>query len=348
MSALALVSPAGEGRLRPIPARRMAWVTWRQHRVGLGGAAGFVAALSVYLWRSGVNGHRAYTAATACRPVGSALCQQLVHNFNNNAAFLANGYLLQVVPGLIGAFVGAPLLARELETGTFRYAWTQGIGRTRWALGKLAMLAGTVLISSAALSIVMSWYYQPYFAPGNRNLSLTEWPSLYPGLFDLRGMVFAAWALAAFAIGCLAGTVLRRAVLAIAVTLAAYAALAMATGAFLRKHYQAPVLTRSLTLLPGSAWVLSQRWFTTDGRPASQAVIDRLLQTGGGQLAGKGGIPQASATWRYLAQHGYTQLTTYQPADRFWAFQGIETGWLLALSVLCIAGTVWLVRRPSR
>ena len=34
---------------------------------------------------------------------------------------------------LIGAFAGAPLLARELETGTFRYAWTQGVGRTALA-----------------------------------------------------------------------------------------------------------------------------------------------------------------------------------------------------------------------
>ncbi|MGD0605948.1 MAG: hypothetical protein ABSA53_20450 [Streptosporangiaceae bacterium] len=34
-----------------------------------------------------------------------------------------------VVPALIGAFAGAPVLARELETGTFRYAWTLGSGR---------------------------------------------------------------------------------------------------------------------------------------------------------------------------------------------------------------------------
>ena len=33
------------------------------------------------------------------------------------------------------------MLARELETGTFRYAWTQGFGRWRWTLAKLAPLA---------------------------------------------------------------------------------------------------------------------------------------------------------------------------------------------------------------
>ena len=35
----------------------------------------------------------------------------------------------------------AAVLARELETGTFRYAWTQGFGRRRWALAKLVLLA---------------------------------------------------------------------------------------------------------------------------------------------------------------------------------------------------------------
>jgi hypothetical protein len=50
---------------------------------------------------------------------------------------------------------------------------------------------------------------------------------------------------------------------------------------------------------------------------------------------------------RYLIQHGYAQVTTYQPASRLWPFQWIEGGWLLALSVLLIALTVWLVRRRA-
>ena len=50
---------------------------------------------------------------------------------------------------------------------------------------------------------------------------------------------------------------------------------------------------------------------------------------------------------RYLMQHGLRQLTTYQPINRFWPFQLIEGGWLLALSVVLIATTVWLVRRRA-
>jgi hypothetical protein len=42
---------------------------------------------------------------------------------------------------------------------------------------------------------------------------------------------------------------------------------------------------------------------------------------------------------QYLIQHGYTQLTSYQPASRFWPFQWIKDGWLLALSPLLMAAT---------
>ena len=39
---------------------------------------------------------------------------------------------------MIGIFWGAPLVARELETGTYRLVWTQGVTR-RWLAVKLAL-----------------------------------------------------------------------------------------------------------------------------------------------------------------------------------------------------------------
>ena len=136
--------------------------------------------------------------------------------------------MLQAVPALIGAFVGAPVLARELETGTFRYAWTQGFGRWRWTLAKLVPLAVVVAAAAGAFSVLFSWYYQPYLADGQQGRS-SGFPAR-SGLFDLRGVAFAAWTLAAFAIGALAGMLIRRVVPAIVATLAAYTGLALAAG----------------------------------------------------------------------------------------------------------------------
>jgi ABC-type transport system involved in multi-copper enzyme maturation permease subunit len=349
---IALAAPArqqGDATLQPLPLRRMAWVTWRQHRSALIGTAALLGALALYMWFAGLRLHHAYAAAIACRPANSFACGRLIDSFNGMGGFLANGLVLQALPALIGAFVGAPLLARELETGTIRYAWTQGFGRMRWTLAKVLGLAIVVTAAVGAMSVLFSWYYQPYFPAGNQTQYLykevTVQASVFaPGLFDLRGVSFAAWALATFAIGAFAGSLIRRVVPAIVATLAAYAGLALATGAWLRQHYLTPLVTSSLNL-PSSAWIIGQRWTTKGGQPVSQSVIDQVLQTT--QFGGKGGVPQSLSAWQYLVQHGYTQLTTYQPAGRFWAFQWIEGGWLLALSLLLIGATLWMVRRRA-
>jgi hypothetical protein len=165
-------------------------------------------------------------------------------------------------------------------------------------------------------------------------------------VFDLRGVAFAAWTLAAFAIGGLAGMVVRRVVPAMVATLLAYAGLAIGAGLCLRQHYLAPLVTNNpgMWASPGSAWVISQRWATEGGRPVSLAVVGKVLQGAPPQLAGKGGVPKDPSSVGYLIQHGYTLWTTHQPASRFWPSQFIEAGGLLALSVLLIAATIWLVR----
>jgi ABC-2 family transporter protein len=329
----ALTMPARSKRdagLRPVPWRRMAWVTWRQHRAALAGVAALLGALGVYLWLTGLQMHHSY--ATACHPASSLACAM---NFTGRYGITAIivSIFLQAVPALIGAFAGAPVLARELETGTFRYAWTQGIGRWRWTLGKLVPLAIAVAAAAGAFSVLFSWYNQPFFAAGYAIPFSTR-------VFDLHGVAFAAWTLAAFAIGALAGMLIRRVVPAIAATLAVYAGLAFAAALYLREHYMTPLVTSSLNL-PGSAWIVSH-WYTKSGKFAFPARGSQIVNAVS-QLCP--GTPNSPA--QCLSRYGYTQWTSYQPGSRFWPFQWIEAGWLVALSVLLIAATVWLVRRRA-
>ena len=334
--------------LRPVPWLRMAGVTWRQHRFALTGVAVLLGALAVYLWRVGLQVHHAYSAAaTACRVASSPACASLSTALEGMDRVLANGFILQPIPVLIGAFVGAPVLARELETGTYRYAWTQGFGRRRWALAKLVPLAVAVTAAAWLFSLLLTWFYQPFLAASNQDLGLVGMNPFFPGLFDLHGVTFAAWTLAAFAIGALAGMLIRRVVPAIAATIAAYTALAFAAGGLLRSHYLSPLLTTSPSV-PTNAWVMSQ-WYTQHGRFAEAfPPIDLMNQYCQSLPAGAKGFKPSWATFaQCLAQHGVTQWTSYQPATRFWPFQWIESGWLLALSVLLIAAAVWLVRRRA-
>jgi hypothetical protein len=337
-----------EANPRPLQWRRLVWVTWRQHRVALGGVATLLGLLGLWVWIVGLQLHHAYAAAAACHPATSAACQNLIVNFDSTNVFLKGGFILQPLPALIGAFIGAPVLARELETGTFRYAWTQGFGRWRWALGKLVLLGIAVTAAAAAFSLLLSWYYQPYLATSNQSVFSSPSP-LSPGLFDLRGFAFAAWTLAAFVIAALAGMLIRRIVPAIVATLAAYTGLALLAGNVLRLHYMAPLVAKNSDI-PPAAWITSEWWtkggkFAFAGRPPL-GLLPQLCPSSFASGAGGGirGFGSASPT-QCLLQHGYTQWLDYQPASHFWPFQWIEGGWLLALWVLLITVTVWLVRR---
>jgi ABC-type transport system involved in multi-copper enzyme maturation permease subunit len=325
--AAAPAASARDTRLRPVPWRKLAWVIWRQHRIALAGVAVLFAALAAYLLIQGLKIHQAYAPVAACHPASSIGCSDILSEFNDaywNDAEIT-GALLQVIPALIGAFLGAPALARELETGTYRYAWTQGFQRTRWTIGKLATLAVLITAATAAFSQLFAWYYQPFITDGQQS-----W--LTPAAFDLHGIGYAAWTLAAFATGALAGMLIRRVVPAMATTLAVYTGLALATPTFLRGHYMTPLTVKGPHINNGNIWVLSQ-WYTgPGGQRLDQATVTQFLH---------------SYQPDYLVKHGFTEWTSYQPATRFWPFQLIEGGWLLALSLLLIAATVWLVRHRA-
>jgi hypothetical protein len=354
LSTMSVPASIGQGaNLQPLPWRRMAWVIWRQHRTALIGVFAFVGALALCLLLVGLQLHHAYAAVAGCHPANSAGCTDLVNNFNGIGGFLRNGLLLQLLPPLIGAFVGAPVLAREFETGTFRYAWTQGFGRWRWTLAKLVGLGLVVVAATGALSLLAWWYFQPYFTLGNLSQSVTKTVPLTlnpldPGVFNVRGLAFAAWTLVAFAIGALAGTLIRRVVPAIVTTLVVYGALAVAVGGWLRMHYLAPLVTKGVNV-PDSVRIVSQ-WGSRGGRvvftgPPSYPIYQQYCPAQAG--LGKGSGSSSGDPLQCLSQHGFTFWTSYQPASRFWTFQWIEGGWLLALSILLIAVTVLLVRRRA-
>ena len=336
--------PSQAAALRPVPWRRMAWVTWRQHRPTLIAVPAVLGAVAVFLLIAGLKIHHDYAALTACHPASSNACGYLNSAFNGTDWTMANTIIifLNLAPALIGTFAGAPVLARELETGTFRYAWTQGFGRERWTIAKLALLAVAVTAAAWAFSQVFTWFFQPFLAQEDMTVFTAT-------VFATRGIAFAAWTLAAFAIGAFAGMFIRRIVSAMAATLAAYTGLALATWLFLREHYPLALVSSNPSIggqgsfNVNDPWIL-RTWFTgPGGKPANQSVVNQLFA-----LFPHNGPPRVNETLaQAFAQHGITQWWSYIPVSRFWPMQFVEGGWLLVLSVLLIAATVWLVRRRA-
>jgi ABC-type transport system involved in multi-copper enzyme maturation permease subunit len=247
-----------------VPWRGMLWVTWRQHRgVLISVPAGFIVAVTVMLI-AGLKIHRDYATLMACHPANSPGCLQLSSGFNTDW-HLGNDIrvALLAAPVLLALLAGPPVVARELENRTFRYAWTQGIGRLRWTAAKLGFLGSVVTVAALVSSQLFTWLFVPFLTTQQLNV-------LSPAVFETRGLVYAAWTLTAFCLGAFLGALLRRVIPGMAASLGAYLALTGLTWACLQHHY---------------------------------------------------------------------------PVSTFWPRQLFESGWLVALSALLVAGTLRLIRR---
>jgi hypothetical protein len=254
------VQPGHDTKPVSVPWQRMVWVTWRQHRGMLIGVTAVLAAASVFLLIAGLKVHHAYAGLANCDvtkvyPASSA-CGAKISHFNNNDWALGDTCLIftNLAPALIGAFTGPAVLARGLETGTFRYAWTQGIGRVRWTIAKLTLLAVVITILAWAFSQLYTWFFAPF-------LRMEEMADLAATVFDTRGIDFAAWTLVAFAIGAFGGMLIRRIIPAMAATLGAYLGVMLLAWLVLREDYPVAINTTNGKLVNGSAtpsspWVL--------------------------------------------------------------------------------------------
>lgn len=135
----------------------MIWFTWRQFHTQTWITVAALAALGVLLVVTGHSIADIYAASVgACH----GDCTTAVTSFLNQAKNGTSGIvynlataIMYVVPALIGIFWGAPLMARELETGTHRLAWNQTVTRTRWLATKLAV----VVTASAATAGLLRW-----------------------------------------------------------------------------------------------------------------------------------------------------------------------------------------------
>ena len=361
--------PARRGVLRGLP-----WVTWRQHRFALSGALLVLGGLGAFLVINGLAMHHAfhrYGLAT-CGDLFSGACHVQLDLFQQHYQGPADTLptFLMLLPGLLGLFVGAPLVARELESGTYRFAWTQGRSRVRWIVAKLVILATVLTVLAIGFSLLFTWWYGPWLSIMGR---------MHPAqAYEVSGIVFAARTLFAFMLGALAGTLIRRTVPAMAATAVVWLAVVLLSMFGLRPLIETPVThlaatgaahtplaiefsngSASLgTVAPQTAWEVARWTQDASGHHLTspqitdllkQANFDPGLPTGGpiraAPVPGSGGPGDTFPTW--LAQHGYRLGVSYQPASRFWHFQGVEATAYLLLALLCAAATIWWIRRRT-
>jgi len=335
----------------------MIWVTWRQFRTQAWAAAALLVALGAALLATGPGLVHLYHTSGVAGCTGDA-CDQAVEafrqSFSGSAAhtlFMLSSGVMYLLPPVVGAFWGAPMVGRELESGTFRLAWNQSVTRTRWLAVKLLGLGLLSMAMTGVASLAFGWWATPIFKVSHNQLE--------PELFGAHGVVPLAYAAFAFVVGVTVGLLSRRTVLAMGVTLALVVAAMVAMPLALREYLTTPVhVVRPLPAKDLHGLSMNHdgtriQLFTNVSEPGAVVVSNRTTTASGFDFTGPGdpaycdmnagGNPEKCRTW--LTTQGLIQDVRYITESRFWALQWAESGLFLGLAVLLGAGCFWWVRR---
>ncbi|MFI5907905.1 ABC transporter permease subunit [Dactylosporangium sp. NPDC051541] len=329
----------------------MIWLTWRQFRTQALVAGIALAALAAYLLYLGTRIRADYlTDVLNCVPSDCSVTRRLFGNEYEAPVGIVS-LLLIALPGLIGAFWGAPLVARELEHKTDRLVWNQSVTRGRWLAVKLVVLGSAAVAVAGLYSLLLTWSASRYdeYIGGRFNASN----------FGARGVAPLGYAAFAFVFGVVVGLVVRRTVASMAIVVALYTALQIVVPLALRAHLMPPVTTevkvtadvmaraqgfgmndtsaRILGYTQPGAWSMApdNQVFMADGTPLT-AAKNKACQTG-----------SMDGDFACMESKNLHFVYSYQPASRYWPFQWIEVSAYLALTALLATFGFWWVRRRT-
>jgi hypothetical protein len=348
--------------------------TWLQFRTQTAVAIGALTVVAVF---SAITGphlvHLYNTNVATCGAHGDCFTATTLFLRNDTSLRTWLGVLAIVVPGIIGIFWGAPLVAHEIEAGTYRLAWTQSVTRTRWLAAKLGVIGLASMATAGLLSLIVTWWASPFDRAHMNRF----------GTFDQRDVVAIGYAAFAFALGVTAGALIRRTVPAMATTLGVFVFARLAMIHWIRPHLIAPAHA-SFSLNPATtgfgssssilfgggpdslqpaaadipnAWITSTRIVDNAGHGLTTQVLKNacplLGHGGGGAPSGSGHsatqVPAAAQTALQdcVAKIGatYHEVATYQPASRYWTFQWYELAIFLGAALVLAGASIWWVRR---
>jgi hypothetical protein len=330
--------------------------TWMQFRVQALVALVGLAILAIVLTFTGPNLVHLYDTTVAhCSAHGdcSAATSALISNGDKLGIVLK--VVVEVVPALIGLFWGAPLVARELETGTYRLAWTQ-VTRTRWIGVKLGLLGLASMVVAGVLSLMVTWWSSPL-----DRVRMTPFTS-----FDQRDLVPVGYAAFAFVLGATVGVLIRRMLPAMATALGGFVAARLVVAHFGRPRLISPLqaVVRDTTIATGSSvgtsdprdWIISDQTINAKGQMIGQfgeigpsGNTTTSVGTHGITIKGAGSCPNLHSqtpqnVQRCVDQLRIREVLTYQPISHYWALQWSELAIFLCAAVILSGLCLWWVR----
>jgi hypothetical protein len=232
------------------------------------------------------------------------------------------------------------LVARELETGTHRLAWTQSVTRSRWIAVKLGLVGLASVAVTGLFSLMVTWWSSPF-----DRVNVNQFTSA----FDQRNIVPIGYAAFALALGVTAGVLIRRTLPAMVTTLVAFTVTRIVVTFWVRPHLMTPVRTTTVLHMStgmGFNQTSNGPLSVTGGHPGAWVISDSIVDKAGHSVAGSfldqgaclqdRGAPACIGSLR--------EVLVSQPASRYWAFQRYEMAIFLSLALVLGGFCFWWIR----
>jgi hypothetical protein len=173
---------------------------------------------------------------------------QSVFAVRYNFAVLVFEEAVPAALAVIGALVGAPLVAREIEQRTHLVAWTQSVSRRRWYTTKVTALAAGLTVVGLATGVANDRLQRPLTQGG---LTSSRWIWFFSIDLALAGEILLAFALAVAL-----GAWLRRTLPAVGGALVSFLVLFLASGWAVRTLTPTSRTTGPRFAVPRDGWVI--------------------------------------------------------------------------------------------
>lgn len=320
----------------------MKWVMWRQYRLEI------IINLIVLIVLAALFIPLGIARLSRFHALGLANLSPTATNYATLSSEFWGAYpwatvvttLINFLPAIIGALFAVPFIY-EFEQRTYRLAWTQSIPRGRWLAVKLGFAVAATVVLSGLVALLMSWFLYP-----DNQLNGTFYN------FSLQGVVPVAYAVFTLAVTIAVGILSRRAAPAVLASLVVAIVAVTFVGSGFRLHYITPLQQTSPvsysaqgipqvtgnpkdTPIPHTAWTVDEYFVDASG----QRLQGISLQDG--HINVQYGSKSSTSDIAGL-------VVEYQPADRYWPFQGIEAAIFLGAAIIPLGITGWVIKRRFR
>jgi ABC-type transport system involved in multi-copper enzyme maturation permease subunit len=318
---------------------------WRQHR----GELFFLGAgmLLIVVFLAIVHALLAQSYADlgigACDPPATDSCRNALNSLLTRYTWLSLvNYALLLMPALLGIFVAAPLVAREFEAGTFRFAWMQSVTRSQWFWAKALAVVSASSLATAVITVAVTWALAPLVRVDELMRLNFMIPMTFP-LFDVSGTALVASTVFAVAVGTLFGALTKRTVLAMVLCLVVFAGVRIPMNSYVRPNLLPPLtLTAPISVNNPVQLVPLGSWLRGTGFIDRQGNTYEVLAMVAGPCSSTGSGDAAFS--RCVDDLGLRAFVVYEPPDRFWVYQGIESGAYVTIAAILLLAAWWRVR----